>query len=806
MEEHITHLTKVFERIERHNLRLNPQKCEFATEEISYLGHIVSPQGIKPDPDKTIAVDQFPRPKKLKQVRGFLGLTSYYRKFVLNYSKIAKPLTILLKKGQPFDWTDQCEMAFQELKQKLVQPPILMHFRPGLPIILYTDASNYALGVILSQIQDGKEVVISYNSKSLDERQSKYPTSDKECLAIVYAVQKLRPYLHGAEFKVKTDNCALCFLMKVKNPNGRLVRWSLLLQGFDFVIEHKNGYLHRNVDCLSRNPVEGPDPDLDDLDVLLLENFVITDEQKKDSWCSQIINEIETNKNKKYLSGYRIENGILYRVIYTANQEPKLLLCVPKTLRLQILQEIHNCVTAGHLGFLKTYTRIRERFYWNRIEKTVRNYVKNCKSCQERKPETGPPKGELQIIEYPSEPFMVVGVDIVGRLSITPRRNQYIICLVDFNTKYIEAAAIKNTRSETIADFIVNQVITRHGAICKVLTDRAPSFCSEFIEAVYKLTKSQHITTTPYHPQTNGLVERAIRSIRAMMSHYVNENFNNWDTTLNKLCFAYNTAVQSTTGESPFKLLYGREARLPLDVSFDLPKENKFGQKYKQSLEECRELVKYRVTDSQNRQKNQYDMRHFNVLFNRNDLVGLHTPKREVGKSSKMFRPFDGPYRIVRKQGPVNYVIQSIEHPRRKPKTVHIQRLKRWNIGPIEGIEEIQPKIHLNFDKKGKDISKSSKSASKSSGRTPTEESQRDGTEKSKLEDAPVAEASTNDDSVELTLPGTSRSSDVNDGDDHIASETQVKNEEFKTSKTKRTNFKPKQSKEKKKNVSSSNI
>jgi hypothetical protein len=728
MDEHLDHLRKIFERIHSHNLRLNPEKCEFATEEVGYLGHIVSSSGIRPDPAKTKAIDEFPRPRKLRDVRSYLGLTSYYRRFVKGFAKIAKPLTQLLKKSQPFEWTDECEMAFQELRNKLIEPPIMAHFKPECPIILYTDSSDYAIGAILSQIQNGREVVISYNSKRLDERQMKFCVSEKECLAIIWAVQKLRQYLYGAKFTIRTDNCALSFLMKTKNPSGRLARWSLLLQAFDFEIEHRSGTSIRHCDCLSRYPVENADENLDEIDNLLLEEFNMAEEQRKDSWCSEIIKEIETNRNRKYISSYKITDGILYKVIYKGDQEVKYLLCVPKTLRLQILTELHDGQLSGHLGFLKTYIRVRERFYWKRIERSVRQYVRNCKSCQEVKHDNTLPRGNMQAIPYPSSPFELCGIDLVGRMPPTPRRNQFIIILIDFYSKYIEAAALKNTRSETIANFFVNQVITRHGAVEKVLTDRAPSFCSEFIEEVYKLTKSKHLTTTAYHPSCNGLVERAVRSIRAMMSHYINENHTNWDTYLHYLCFAYNTAVQSTTQESPYKLLYGREARLPIDVSFNLPKENKFGQKFKQSFEECKELVKFRVEDAQSKQKQDYDMRHFNVLFNRGDLVGLHVTRREVGKSEKLFKSYEGPFRILRKNGPVNYEIQSVEFPRRKPKIVHIQRLRRWHTGRIEGIEEVREPVRLKIDqeksksqkslrnKSSEEKSKTIKEASKSDG------------------------------------------------------------------------------------------
>ena len=687
MEQHVEHVRQVLDRLAKHQLRLNAEKCEFATTVVTYLGHVVTPEGISPDPDKTKSIEEFPRPLKVKDVRSFLGLSSYYRRFVEGYSRIAKPMNLLLKKNQPFKWNDKCELSFQELKHRLISPPILAHFKPECPIILFTDCSGYAMGAILSQIHEGKEVVISYNSKSLDERQSQYCISEREALAIVWAVQKLRPYLYGAHFTIKSDHCALCYIMAVRNPNGRLVRWSLFLQDYDFTVEFKSGVTHRNVDCLSRYPVEEAEHDIEEAEHLLTEDINIAELQSTDKWCQQIVSEITEKKNKKYISGYRIENGILYRTIYSSNNESKKLLCVPKNLRKRILEELHDSKLSGHLGFLKTYTKIRERFYWNRMERTVRQYVRNCVSCQERKSDTGPPKGSLQPIEYPIEPFYQVAMDIVGQLTETPRKNRYIICLIDFNTRWLEAKPLKNMRSETIADFFVNEILVRHGAVVRVLTDQGRNFCSEFMEEVYKFTKSQHLVTTPYKPSTNGLIERSIRTMRSMMSHFIDENHSNWDLYLKYLVFAYNSSKQATTGETPFMLLYGREPRLPIDVSLNLPSQFTFVEKYKSSLNDCRQFIKTRVEAAQQKMKDEYDAKHFNTIYKVGDLVALHKKNRELGKTEKLYRNFKGPYLIKRRIGLVSYELQNPKYPKRKLKKAHISRIKKWNEEAIEGID-----------------------------------------------------------------------------------------------------------------------
>ena len=694
VEQHLEHIRMVFERLDKHNLRLNPDKCEFLKEEIGYLGHIVSANGVKPDSEKVISISKFPQPRKVRDIRCFLGMTGYYRNFIQGYATIAKPLTQLLKNEQAFEWTTECQSSFELLKQKLMEAPILRHFREDCKVVIHTDASGYAMGAILCQIQDEKEVVISYNSKTFDELQLKYSVSEKEALAIVWAVKKLRHYIFGSHFTIKTDNCALCFIMSIKNPNGRLARWSLLLQEFDFTVEYRSGKKHSNVDCLSRYPIEASGNDFDEFPLLFAEATDVHEAQKSDSWCRDVSESLKTGKAKSFLNKFRIENEVLYRVTHDSNGQEKLLLCVPKSMRRKILQELHDDPTAGHLGFIKTYIKVRDRFFWKHIERTVRKYVSNCTSCQRWKADVGLPKGNLQSIEYPSEPFSLVGIDILGSLSVTSRRKKYIIVLIDFCTRYIEAESLAHIRSDAIADWFINKIVLRHGAIRKVISDQGRSFCSEFTEAVFKLTKSQHVMATPYHPETNGLVERSIRTIRSMLGHYVNQELSNWDLILPKVVFAYNTSQQKTTKESPFKLLYNRDPILPIDVTLKLPKRFLFGEKYKKSMENCRELVKIRVQNAQERQKSYYNERHKNVRFEINELVGLYTPSRELGLSEKLLPKFTGPYRVIKRLTPVTYEIQDINPPRKK-RQAHIKRLKRWN---VEEIEELEKEIVSNID------------------------------------------------------------------------------------------------------------
>ena len=256
VEEHLFHLEEVFRRLRDANVKLNPKKCSFVKQRVEYLGHVVTPDGISPNPDKIKVVQEFPTPTNLKQLRNFLGLANYYRRFVRGFSHVASPLNALTKKGVPFIWTESCAIAFDKLKRALVTAPILAYPNFQEPFLLFVDASATGIGFTLAQLQDGKEVVIAYNGRGLNQAEQKYSTTEREALALVEGIKKFQPYLHNRKFTVITDHSSLRWLMNVKDASGRLARWALLLQQYNFEIVHRPGKIHSNADSLSRRPYE----------------------------------------------------------------------------------------------------------------------------------------------------------------------------------------------------------------------------------------------------------------------------------------------------------------------------------------------------------------------------------------------------------------------------------------------------------------------------------------------------------------------------------------------------------------------
>ncbi|CAK1595080.1 unnamed protein product [Parnassius mnemosyne] len=262
LNSHIQNLASVFSRLRNYNLKLQPDKCEFLCKEVAYLGHLINNDGVKPNPEKLKAISEFPVPKCAKDIKSFLGLVSYYRRFIPDFSKLAKPLTSLLKKDTPFCWKNEQQLAFEVLKKKLTTSPVLAYPDFSKPFILTCDASSFAISAILSQGKIGKDRPIAFASRTLNKAECNYSVTEKECLAIVFGTKAFRPYLNGRTFTIVTDHKPLQWLFSCKDPGSRLIRWRLKLEEFDYIIVHKKGKINTNADALSRfpvNPIQHPE-------------------------------------------------------------------------------------------------------------------------------------------------------------------------------------------------------------------------------------------------------------------------------------------------------------------------------------------------------------------------------------------------------------------------------------------------------------------------------------------------------------------------------------------------------------------
>ncbi|UYV72938.1 hypothetical protein LAZ67_10001233, partial [Cordylochernes scorpioides] len=536
---------------------------------------------------------------------------------------------------------------FRILKEALTSEPVLGHFIEDAETHIHTDASGYGIGAVLIQIKGGAERPIAYASRTLTKAEKNYSTTEKELLAVVWATSKFRPYLFGRNFTVVTDHHSLCWLAGLKDPSGRLARRALRLQEFDITVVYKSGRKHKDADCLSRNPVPEEQEDFPNI----ISIIDIRAEQSRDPNLAKIIDKIEQTGPFK---GFEVVDGVLYK----RNNEPygrQRLLVLPKQMRLEILKNLHDAPTAGHLGFAKTYDRARKRFFWGGMYKTIRQYIAHCRECQRRKSVPQRPPGQLMPIPPADFPFQKIGMDLLGRFPVTNQGNKWIIVCTEYMTRFATTKAIPDAGAMEIAKFIVKKLFSD----TELLSRSSPTV-------------------------TNGLTERLNKRLTDMLSMYVDVEQKNWDEVLPFVTFAYNTAKQETTGFSPFFLVHGREAETTLDSLLPYHDNDDVGD-YVQHLittaEEARHLAQLHLYRGQEKDRKYYDRKHRPVDYNVGDLVWLFIPVRKVGLSEKLIKKYFGPYRITRKLSPVNYEIEAIsDSPKRRKtrNTVHVLRMKPY--------------------------------------------------------------------------------------------------------------------------------
>ena len=669
--EHMNRLKFVFDRLRSANLKLNPKKCFIAHESLKFLGHIVSAKGISIDYEKVKCMVEVRRPTTVKEIRSFLGLIGFYRRFIKDFSIIAKPLTSLTRKDVPYEWTDECENAFIELKTRLTKAPILKHYDQTKETRVHCDASLQGIAAVLIQVHDGNPHPVMFLSRQLSNCESNYSTTELEALACVYAIKKMRHFLLGITFTFITDHSSLVWILNFKNPSGRVARWGLLLAEFSFKIIHRPGRLHSDVDHLSRAPVlPSEETDIfDEVPCMNIENINIHESQINDRYCQKIKNALHTNSKMKF----KIENGILFKD--TINGK---LLVVPHELRREVLYACHNSMTAGHLGTAKTYDRVRRRYLWPRLYQSVKAYVQSCLDCAQRKRLPHPLKGNLQPIPV-GDLFDKVGVDFLGPLPLTELGNNNIIVGVDLTSKYCEARAVKGQTAEIAAKFIVEDICLRHSFPKAILSDQGKGFLSEVTQELLKALEVRSIRTTGYHPQTNGQAEKINGIIVDMISHYLSDHQKDWDQILPYVIFAYNTAVQSSTGYSPFYLIYGREPILPIERVFGITTDNRNINRIPEFINEAREIAKSRITAAQQTQAERYNETSNPHKFNEGQTVMVYTKMRRVGKCAKFINRWFGPYVIEKRLSDVLYKVKEMG-PKRRPKAfvVNLSRLKPY--------------------------------------------------------------------------------------------------------------------------------
>ena len=620
VDQHLQRLEMVLGRLQREGLKAKVEKCAFFQQQVSYLGHVISSQGVSTDPKKVEAVANWQRPRHVSELRSFLGFASYYRRFVEGFAKLAKPLHQLVadlagtksRKGssQALEaaWTPQCEESFRALKAKLVSAPVLAYADFSRPFIVEVDASHGGLGAVLSQQTDSGVRPVAYASRGLrptERNMSNYSSMKLEFLALKWAVtEKFREYLLGHQFIVYTDNNPLSHLQSAKLGAAEH-RWAAALAAFDFEIKYRSGRSNRNADALSRQYVpvaESSAPSLPgtlvpsgiqhhprhDPAVVAHQSLVsvlpshsasdLHSLQENDPLLEEVLcfwrrGSLPTSLERRQLSKPAIallrqwdrlveENGVLFRRVFRSDGgEEFLQLVLPAALRQETLHQLHQ--EHGHQGIERTSELVRQRCYWPGMSSDIKSWVQKCERCQVAKDSGQVPHSYMGHL-LASRPNEILALDFT---LLEPSRSglENVLVLTDVFSKFTVAVPTRDQRASTVAQILVSEWFYKFGVPSRIHSDQGRSFESSLIHQLCSLYGVAKSRTTPYHPAGNGQCERFNRTLHNLLRTLPPSRKRDWASCLPQVLFCYNTTPHQGTGESPFYLMFGQEPRLPVD-------------------------------------------------------------------------------------------------------------------------------------------------------------------------------------------------------------------------------------------------
>ena len=687
-EEHLQHLKLVLEKLRENQLYAQREKCAFLLEEVDFLGHVVTKGGIATDSRKIAAVKEWPAPKTQSEMRSFLGLTGWYRKYIKGFAEIAAPLTELTKDAVEWKWGEAEESAFLKIKQALTEAPVLLVPDQTLPFQVHTDASGIGTGRVLSQDHGAGQQPVAYGSQKLSPAERNYSTHEQEMLAIVQAFKEWRHYLEGSQHKVVvfTDHNSLKYFMTQPSLSRRQARWMELLANFDIEFRYRPGADNEVPDALSRR--------IDFAELAALTRSTKSILKADNSILEECRQAYKTDPDYQEDGGRRSSKHLEQRDGLWYFDKHRLAIPANVELREKILSEHHDTPYSGHLGGAKLYAAVARTCWWPGLQKDIEHFVASCDECQRNKVDNKSPAGLMHPLDYPSHNFEEVSMDFVVDLPKSANGFDSILVIVCRRSKMVRfIPTVKNVTAPQVARLFIKEIYCRYGMPLVITSDRDTKFTSEYWRTVFKILGTTLHMSTAFHPQTDGQTERANRTMAEMLRAYVHPRQDDWEEYLPLVEFAYNNSRQASTKHTPFFLNYGRHPLTPINQALRVETNMPAVEEWLEQLKHAQEEATSNIKKAQEQMVNQANKKRRQVVFEVGDLVLLRRKNLNLPEklSKKFASPYIGPYKILEKKSDVVYKLDLEGLLKRVHPVFHVSLLKPYVKPPERRLKNRRP-------------------------------------------------------------------------------------------------------------------